>query len=137
MVGMILPLQLWLRMPSLDKPLQPLSRQLTLHSNSLPLPQCNSLLHPLLGEVSSLSNSKGDSNSHHSSNKSSMLLLPTNHQDGEDFSLHSSSLPRVPLPITSRRHLLNLPNPQLPFPPSIKSSKMSWRASDQNVNKVS
>ena len=132
MVGMILPLLLWPRMPSQDKLLQPLPRLLSLLSNSSPPPQCSSLLLPLPGGDSSLSSNREDTNS---SSRSSHLL-PTNLQDGQVSSLLSSSncLPRL-LQLISSRHL-SLPNLQLPSRLSIKSSKMLWRASDQNVNKV-
>ena len=135
MVGMILPLLLWPRMPSQDKLLQPLPRLLSLLSNSSPPPQCSSLLLPLPGGDSSLSSSREDIHNSLNSNRSSHLL-PTNLQDGQVSSLLSSSncLPRL-LQLISSRHL-SLPNLQLQSRLSIKSSKMLWRASDQNVNKV-
>ena len=135
-VGMILPLLLWPRMPSQDKLLQPLLRQLSLLSNSSPPPLCSSLLLLLPGGDSSLSSNREDTNNSLNSNRSSHPL-PTNLQDGQVSSLlSSSSLPtRRLLQPTSSRHL-SLPNLQLPSRLSIKSSKMLWRASDQNVNKV-
>merc|ERR1719285_1526611 len=131
MVGMILPLLLWPRMPFQDKLLQRLLQLPSLLSNSSPPPQCSSLLLPLPGGDSSLSSNREDTNS--SSSRSSHLL-PTNLQDGQVSSLlSSSSLPRL-LQLISSRHL-SLPNLQLQSRLSIKSSKMLWRASDQNVNK--
>ena len=123
----------WPRMLSQDKLLQPLLRPLSLLSNSSPPPQCSSLLLPLPGVGSSLSSNSTNS----SSTRSSKHLLPTNLQGGQVSSLLSSSnsLPsRLLQPISSRQ--LSLPNLQLPSRLSIKSSKMLWRASDQNVNKV-
>ena len=131
---MILHQLLWPRMLSQDKLLQPLLRPLSLLSNSSPPPQCSSLLLPLPGVGSSLSSNSTNS----SSTRSSKHLLPTNLQAGQVSSLLSSSsnnsLLRLFQPTSSRQ--LSLPNLQLPSRLSIKSSKMLWRASDQNVNKV-
>ena len=134
MVGTILLLLLWPKMLSQEKLLQPLLQLPTPLSSSLPPLLYNSLLLHLPGEVFSLISNREDTNS----NNRSSHLLPINLQDGQVSSLlssSSSSLPRLPQPTISSRHL-NLLSPQLQSQLSIKSSKMLWRASDQNVNKV-
>ena len=134
MVGTILRLLLWPKMLSQEKLLQPLLQLPTPLSSSLPPLLYNSLLLHLPGEVFSLISNREDTNS----NNRSSHLLPINLQDGQVSSLlssSSSSLPRLPQPTISSRHL-NLLSPQLQSQLSIKSSKMLWRASDQNVNKV-
>ena len=131
MVGTILRLLLWPKMLSQEKLLQPLLQLPTPLSSSLPPLLYNSLLLHLPGEVFSLISNREDTNS----NNRSSHLLPINLQDGQVSSLlSSSSLPRL-LQLISSRHL-SLPNLQLQSRLSIKSSKMLWRASDQNVNKV-
>ena len=135
---MILPQLLWPRMHSQDKLLQPLLRLLNLPSNSSPPPQCSSLLLPLPGVGSSLSSSNSMGAITNNSNRSSRHLLPTNLQGGQVSSLlsNSNSLPSRLLQPTNSSRQLSLPNLQPPSRLSIKSSKMLWRASDQNVNKV-
>ena len=139
MVGTILHLLLWPKMLSQDKRPQPLLRLPNLLSSSSPPPLFNSLLLHLPGEGSSLISSREDTNSSRNNNRSSSSsLLQINLLGGQVSSLLSSSssnLPRLLQLLTSSRHL-NLHSPQLRSQLSIKSSKMLWRASDQNVNKV-
>ena len=139
MVGTILHLLLWPKMLSQDKRPQPLLRLPNLLSSSSPPPLFNSLLLHLPGEGSSLISSREDTNSSRNNNRSSSSsLLQINLLGGQVSSLLSSSssnLPRLLQLLTSSRHP-NLPSPQLLSQLSIKSSKMLWRASDQNVNKV-
>ena len=133
MVGTILHLLLWPKMLSQDKRPQPLLRLPNLLSSSSPPPLFNSLLLHLPGEGSSLISNREDTNSNRNSH-----LLQINLQGGQVSSLlsnSSSNLPRLLKLITSSRHL-NLLSPQLLSRLSTKSSKMLWRASDQNVNKV-
>ena len=132
MVGTILHQLLWPKMLSQEKLLQPLLQLPTPLSSSLPPLLYNSLLLHLPGEVFSLISNREDTNS----NNRSSHLLPINLQDGQVSSLLSSSnLLRLLQLLTSSRHP-NLSSPQLLSQLSIKSSKMLWRASDQNVNKV-
>lgn len=140
MVGMILRLLLWPKMPSQDKPLQPLLQLQSHLSSSSPLLQYNSslLLH-LPGEGSSLISNMEDINS---SNRisSSSHLLPINLQDGQASSLLSSNNNSPPIRLlqlisSNSSRPLNLLSLQLLSLLSIKSFKMLWRASDLNANK--
>merc|ERR1719285_489768 len=88
MVGMILPLLLWPRMPFQDKLLQRLLQLPSLLSNSSPPPQCSSLLLPLPGGDSSLSSNREDIHNSLNSTRSSHLL-PTNLQLPSRLSIKS------------------------------------------------
>merc|ERR1712013_348391 len=127
----------WQRTPSQDKPPPPLFNLPNLLNSSSPLPQSSNNSPHLVGEAS-------NSSSHLTSSSSRLLLrlsqhLPRiNHQPGEASSQQQhSSLPKVLLLISNsnKQQRQSLHSLQLLFLLSTKLSKMSWRASDQNVNK--
>merc|ERR1712012_223416 len=137
MAGTTLPPPQWQRTPSQDKPPQHLFNLPNLLNNSSPLPQSSNNSPHLAGEASNRS-------SHLTSNSSRLLLSlsqhlpPISQQPGEASSQRQhSSPPKVLLLISNsnKQQRQSLHSLQLLFLQSTKSSKMSWRASDQNVNK--